>query len=401
MGYGPKIWCFCGYLGLIHGLLSSRFGQGEVLHRCLVRGRDSALRICVTTLRTPNLVGDLVFISMAGGRGGRGRGRGRGGAGVRQSDSVTGPLNSAVDCGENCGTCDVLVGDDAVGCDRCESWFHPKTLCLGLSDAVIQTIVDNGGKGVAYICTDCRAGSLIGGTGSGVGGGAGPAFKQLHQTVKMLCRAVETMSLQMAKIVGPSVAEVSARPGADAVLSIGDVDAVRASIKEEVREVEEQTKRKDSVIIRGLKAVNEGDLCEKFKAVSSRLIGSEIVLSGIVCINREKDMYRAKIVSDANRVHLLSKTKELPNYPDLQAVFIHRDLTFRQRQQVWQRRQRFVNRHVNSETARSDGRGAAGIVSDGFDSSLSRTASVRGRAGPSLRSAREVPAHNAAVTSEN
>ena len=331
---------------------------------------------------------------MAGGRGGRGGGRGRGRADVRQS---AGPLTAAVDCGENCGTCDVLVGDDAVGCDRCVSWFHPKTLCLGLSDTVIQTIVDNGGEGVAYVCTDCRAKSLAGGTGGGVGGGAGPAFKQLHQTVKMLCKAVEAMSLQMARFVGP-VGDASARPGADsAVVSIGDVDVVRASIREEVREVEEQTKRKDSVIIRGLKAENEGDLCEKFKAVSSRLIGSEIVLSGIVCINKEKDMYRAKIVSDGKRVHLLSKTKELPNYPDLQAVFIHRDLTFKQRQQLWQRRQRFANRHIGGEALHSDGTGAA---SNGADSSLSRTVSGRGRARTSLRLAGEVPAHTE-VASKN
>ena len=338
---------------------------------------------------------------MAGGGGERGRGRGRGRVDVRQSDSVMRPLTSNDDCCENCGTCDVLVGDDAIGCDRCESWFHPKTLCLGLSDIVIQTIVDNGGKGVAYVCTDCRAKSLTGGTGGGVGGGAGPAFKQLHQTVKMLCKAVEAMSLQMTKFVRPPVSDVSANLGTDAAVAVGNVDAVRASIREEVREVEEQSKRKDSVIIRGLKAVNEGDLCEKFKAISSRLVGSEIVLSGIVCINKEKDMYRAKIVCDATRAHLLSKTKELPNYPDLKAVFIHRDLTFKQRQQVWQRRQRFANGHMNGIAPSSDGVGTADAVSGGFDSSLSRIVSGRGRAGSNLRRAGEVPAHNTVVTSEN
>lgn len=184
----------------------------------------------------------------------------------------------------------------------------------------------------------------------GGAGSAGPAFKQLHQTVKMLCKAVEAMSLQMAKLSGEggSIAAGASGglPGGPALLSgAGSVDMVRASIREEVREVEEQNKRQKSIIVRGLKAANEEEVKERFKAVSDRLVGSEIVLSDVVCISRDKDMFRAKILSDDTRGKILSKAKDLPNYPDLRTVFIHRDLTFKQRRELWQRRQRFAREH--------------------------------------------------------
>lgn len=265
---------------------------------------------------------------MTGRSGGRGKGRGCGRKSARQSNKSE-PSNLSIDDGDKCNTCDCFVGNDAIGCDRCESWFHPKTLCLGLSETVIQTIVDNGGQGVAYISTDCRAKSLsVGGSN-----GAGPAFKQLYQTVKMLCKTVETMSLQMTKLC--DLGKISAAVPTESLSVPGDVDMVRASIREEVREVEEQNKRKNSVIVRGLNVANEEEAGEKFKEVTRTLIGREISLSDVVCISRNKEMYRAKIVSDASRMEVLAKAKELPNFPDLQNVFFHRDLTFKQRQSLW------------------------------------------------------------------
>ena len=42
------------------------------------------------------------------------------------------------------------VGNDAIGCDECGAWFHPKTQCIGLRRA-IECILAEGGAGIRFI----------------------------------------------------------------------------------------------------------------------------------------------------------------------------------------------------------------------------------------------------------
>ncbi len=55
-----------------------------------------------------------------------------------------------------CGSCNASVGDDGIGRDRCDEWFHPEAMCMGLSDKVIETIVKQEGKGILFVCFSCR-----------------------------------------------------------------------------------------------------------------------------------------------------------------------------------------------------------------------------------------------------
>ena len=66
--------------------------------------------------------------------------------------SVTDGASSAV----LCGTCKFLVSDDAIGCDRCEGWFHPASMCLGLLANVITNILSLEGEGILFVCLSCR-----------------------------------------------------------------------------------------------------------------------------------------------------------------------------------------------------------------------------------------------------
>lgn len=52
----------------------------------------------------------------------------------------------------------------------------------------------------------------------------------------------------------------------------GDGDQMKVTIREEIREIEEQKRRKNSVIIRGSGASNADHLQEQFNVVSQRLI---------------------------------------------------------------------------------------------------------------------------------
>ena len=41
---------------------------------------------------------------------------------------------------ECCGLCSPSVGDDGVGCDRCDRWYHPSVMCMRIPEGVIQNV---------------------------------------------------------------------------------------------------------------------------------------------------------------------------------------------------------------------------------------------------------------------
>ena len=121
-----------------------------------------------------------------------GRGWGRGGSGRRASPDPV--VMDGTGETESCGTCSQGVSDEAVGCDRCRSWFHPTSLCLGIADTVIGSIKSNP-DAIAFICTQCRSAvssSVNSATSQGVNQAA---FNQLFQTVKKLCESVSVLLL--------------------------------------------------------------------------------------------------------------------------------------------------------------------------------------------------------------
>ena len=92
----------------------------------------------------------------------RGRGNARGNPGrnrqITRNRQVPQVINNNNNQIENCGTCSAGIGDDPIGCDRCEKWFHPSSLCMGIPESVIANIREYGGSGISYICTGCRSG---------------------------------------------------------------------------------------------------------------------------------------------------------------------------------------------------------------------------------------------------
>ena len=289
----------------------------------------------------------------------RGRGRGRGENRVGNSQSIGNmaaqivntsqanmssppqpkPTQRAVrgnSSNDHCGTCNGITGADAIGCDRCTNWFHPSPMCLGLPDQLITSIQEYGGTGVVFVCTECRT------CGGGGGDVSQSAIKQLFQTVKKLCETVQSLTSQ--------VADLSSNPGSTGHQSASglnpssapDTDHLRTLIREETREIEERHKRRQSVIVRGIKAQSVETFKPMFDRVCSYLTGSPVVFSNAMCISKDKHIFRIKIEDDESRKTLLDNARNLRN-SSFTDTFINRDLTYKQRGELRARRIQRLN----------------------------------------------------------
>ena len=291
---------------------------------------------------------------------GRGRGRGcgsfrgatlggRGGTGHIVGGSVPGVgLSQSDDSGSHdtggdlCGQCEGMTDDGAIGCDDCDLWFHPTVLCMGLPLAAITQIQQLGGAGLKFSCTSCRSKE-----GTSV---SKDSFTQLFRTVRELCKTVKHLSIQVQSLhsgtAGPVPSVQGTGPAHPASFAnVVKSDAFKIAVREEAVELEEQRKRKDSVIVKGITLDESDDMTADFKArfdfVCNRIIGATIPVTDLVKIDGDGNrppMFRCKILNPSLRKRLLDKARDLKDHDDLKSVFIQRDLTYKQRQTIKARR---------------------------------------------------------------
>ncbi|KAK3871267.1 hypothetical protein Pcinc_023582 [Petrolisthes cinctipes] len=102
-------------------------------------------------------------------------------------------------------------------------------------------------------------------------------------------------------------------------------------------EIREREKRTKSVIVRGLGSDLQ-TINDRLKDVVSHLLGpnKDITLSHIVPIN--DDLVRREIVDDVLRKELIQASRNLKTSLNFNKVYIHKDLTYRQRQELQVRR---------------------------------------------------------------
>ena len=65
----------------------------------------------------------------------------------------------------------------------------------------------------------------------------------------------------------------------------------RVLVREELRELEEQRKRRTSLVIRGLEAASADDAVRKFEVISEHLVEHKVALTEVVRIPSESDLY--------------------------------------------------------------------------------------------------------------
>lgn len=244
------------------------------------------------------------------------------------------------DSNDLCGTCNTAVDPNTIGCDMCPKWFHPSPMCLGIPEPLILTIQQYGGNAVKFVCTECRTKD----NNNDGGGVTEAAFQQLFLTVKTLCEAVQALTAQVSSLNTQARAPSSTTASS---VSASDNDQMRLLIREENREMEERKKRKSSIIIRGVQAETTALLKPSFDQVCTHLVGSTLPVTDVVCISSEKRLFRAKIQDDERRQALLDSARRLRDSP-FPNVFINRDLTYKQRQELRARR---IQRNEQSATS--------------------------------------------------
>ena len=242
---------------------------------------------------------------------------------------------SSMEVGYQCGLCDQQTGEDAIGCDKCSSWFHPKTDCTGLSSDAINIILTEGGEAIKFICGLCRCKPSSSKRTGPSNSDTSVALTQIFEIVKALAVNVAKMSEVMNRVCESGI------QSRETSRAVGSESFGRRELYAELYEFEERKKRAKSIIVKGIEAANDNIFGTKFSQVCGSLIpGDSSEISGdVFCINREKKIFRVTLVSKDHKAELVSKAKSLKDHPEFSNVFISRDLTYKQRQELIEKRE--------------------------------------------------------------
>ena len=248
-----------------------------------------------------------------------------------------------------CGMCERVLGsENCIGCDTCEAWLHANEMCTGLPHALIKSLLDYGGNGVRFVCSKCRVSSsdkAQAPANPSVGPQSqsdtnGELIKQLFWFVKGICVAIRDLTARLDATFGQLPTNLSKTATSAAPLTdLPDLEHHRRTIREEVREVQEREKRRQSVIIRGLGASSPSGAATSFAALSEKMFGTRVELSHVVTIPKHGDLFRAKILDEELRKLVLTRAKTLKD-SEYGQVYIRRDLTYKQREELRNRQSR-------------------------------------------------------------
>ena len=300
-----------------------------------------------------------------GGGAPRGGGVGRGGGVARAGGSQDvvvdseGLTSSSDNHGETCGLCSVATGNDSIGCDKCPQWFHPTTMCTGLKLNTIICIQEEGGDAVRFVCSACRCKGnlqLSSDTSSSPSSPmSDPAMLQLFNIVKSVAESVAQMTQQVNHLVNISQKFSPSSSNSPSAVSQNSSQNIlsRENLYVEMREFEERQKRRDSVVVRGIRGGSDQEFSQAFGNVASSILDRRVMIdpSNVYCINRENCLYRVKISNRDTRSDILTNARSLANNPNYVSVYISRDLTYMQRQELRLRRVKMHDRVQNPVTS--------------------------------------------------
>ena len=237
-----------------------------------------------------------------------------------------------------CATCHSEVSPPSLCCDRCNHKVHNKQTCSGLAPRFASQLTNYSGDSLQYrfLCPSCK--SL-------------PAVTEdieLKRTIQNLSKTVQDLTTMISGLV-----EWKSFLGTDLKESVTDLlrwrndfeptptntppqGEIHSIIREELIEMRERDKRRDSIVVRGLDYESDLDFQRRFDSLSLVLVDKRIQLTEITQLNPR--FVRAKITNREDRSHLLSATKKLKNIAQFSSVYISRDLTFKQREELKSRR---------------------------------------------------------------
>ena len=85
--------------------------------------------------------------------------------------------------------------------------------------------------------------------------------------------------------------------------------------------------------------------------IAAKLLNRSINITDLVTVDRPKGMFRFKILDETDKKALLDSSRSLKTIPTYQRVYINRDLTFKQRQVLFEKRTRRREDQSNSDSA--------------------------------------------------
>ena len=256
------------------------------------------------------------------------------------STSTSRKPNKSPDGVQNCVSCSKDVGEDAIGCDKCEYWVHSTEMCSGLPQKVIDAITEYDGRGINFVCTRCRIKRE-----SSASNNPQPLMMelvaQIFQQMKGICSTVQNLVNQVKAISSkpqPTPIPAQTTPTAPPAPN-PPPEEYKTVIRKEVLEMREREKRRSSIIVKGLSASSPRDLAQKFSQLTNEVMGFPTSLSDVTPIPGHTAIYRAKILDDEVCKQVLDKAKTLKRTNSHSNVYITRDLTYSQRAELFARRQ--------------------------------------------------------------
>ena len=220
--------------------------------------------------------------------------------------------------------------------------------CVRVDEKVISCLLRVKSGALHDLCCRCRV--SISGKSNFPAGQSDSALEQLLNVAGTLSGRVRKLMSKIDKIresLGSTV---------DMHRQAGSSSTSRKVMRIELRELYEQKRRQCSVILRGFNAVNQNDVKRKFVDICVLLSVDQINLSGLTRIG-ETDLFMAKIMDKEQRSLLLIRVKNLKNSEAYISVYIQRDLTYKQRQEMMVRRSALAmsDRQTFSRQAGGDG----------------------------------------------
>ena len=178
---------------------------------------------------------------------------------------------------------------------------------------------------------------------------------QLFNIVKSVAESVAQMTQQVNHLVNISqnVSPSTSNSPTAVTQNSSPNMLTRENLYVEMREFEERQKRRDSVVVRGVRSGSDQEFTQTFGNVVSTILDRRTTIdpSNVYCINREHCIYRVKISNRDTRSDILTNARSLANNPNYVSVYISRDLTYMQRQELRLRRVKMHDRVQNLATS--------------------------------------------------
>ena len=280
---------------------------------------------------------------------------------------------------QKCGFCIASLVGTRVHCFTCNQAFHPSQGCLGISVEAINVLIDGNNGATPYRCCECRSKPTS--NGGDHQGGDSEGYLQLVKLMQSMKRELDELK---SKSVGDRVRQARVdgavnnnnqtvgneawhtsqysrvRNGAghanrnDPQTPHDSGTIGRDEVLSHLKELREREKRVESIILRGFEVDTVEGIKQKFSEVCNALQIPPVTLVGLDRVG-VTNIYRARITDKEKRKEILTKSVDLRHSRNFKHVYINKDLTYIQRQEVISRR-KAAQRLAGGNTANSMGR---------------------------------------------